>query len=75
MPYRSLRQLASGCLLGWGLTSCIKIMKVFLWMETDTMQAGKCLVAWPYIHRPLELGELDLKTFGMVLRLRWLWLS
>jgi hypothetical protein len=50
-------------------------MKVFLWMETDTMQAGKCLVAWPYIHRPLELGELDLKTFGMVLRLRWLWLS
>jgi hypothetical protein len=39
------------------------------------MQAGKCLVAWPYIHRPLELGELDLKTFGMVLRLRWLWLS
>jgi hypothetical protein len=47
-------------------------------METDTMQAGKCLVAWPYIHRPLELGGLgvlDLKTFGMALHLRWLWLS
>jgi hypothetical protein len=46
----------------------VKIMNMFLWMGTDTVHAGKCLVAWPYIQRLFELGGLgvlDLKTFNM----------
>jgi hypothetical protein len=40
-----------------------KIMKVFLWTDSIIVQAGKCLVAWPKVPRPLcfgGLGVLDL---------------
>jgi hypothetical protein len=62
----------------WVQKALVKIMKAFLWRGTDTVQAGKCLVAWPYVQSPLEmggLGVLDLSTFDMALHLRWMWLS
>jgi hypothetical protein len=55
-----------------------KIMKVFLWVGSDVVQAGKCLVAWPKVQRPLclgGLGVLDLQSMGISLRMRWLWLQ
>jgi hypothetical protein len=63
---------------GWVQKALEKIMKAFLWTGTDTIQAGKCLVAWSSIQQPLHhggLGILDLKLFSTALRLRWLWLS
>jgi hypothetical protein len=54
-----------------------KIMKAFLWTDSDVVEAGKCLVAWPKVQRPLclgGLGVLDLQSMVMELRVRWLWL-
>jgi len=41
-------------------------------------QWGHCLVNWPTVTRPKDLGGLgvpDLDKFGRALRLRWLWLQ
>jgi hypothetical protein len=65
-------------LLHWVIKALVKIMQAFLWCGTDKVQGGKCLVAWHQVQRPLCLGGLsivDLKRFGMALRLRWLWLD
>jgi hypothetical protein len=54
-----------------------KIMTAFLWIGTNMVQGGKCLVAWKHIQRPLHLrglGVLDLDLFGMALHAHWLWL-
>jgi hypothetical protein len=62
----------------WFLKALEKIMKGFLWSGTDSVQGGKCLVAWGCVQRPLELGGLgilDPKLFGQALRVRWLWLQ
>jgi hypothetical protein len=62
----------------WVIKTLVKIMRAFLWCGTDEVQGGKCLVAWHQVQRPLCLGGLgivDLKRFGMALRLRWLWLD
>lgn len=40
-------------------------------------KVGSCRIAWPTVCRPRELGGLglvDLRRFGIALRLRWLWL-
>jgi hypothetical protein len=62
----------------WVIKVLVKIMRSFLCCGTDEVQGGKCLVAWHQVQRPLFLGGLgivDLKRFGMALRLRWLWLD
>jgi hypothetical protein len=66
-----------------GLPPCMhkalnKIMTAFLWMGTNMVKGGKCLVAWKCIQRLLHLGGLgvlDLSLFGTALRTRWLWLQ
>jgi hypothetical protein len=54
----------------------VKIMRGFLWPGTDTIQGGKCVVAWNQVSRPLSVsgyGIPDLKLMGISLWLRWLW--
>jgi hypothetical protein len=61
----------------WVRKAMDKIMKAFLWVGSDIIQAGKCLVAWPKVRRPMclgRLGVLDLQSMGIALRVRWLWL-
>jgi hypothetical protein len=62
----------------WVQKTMIKIMKSFLWTGTDTVQGGKCLVAWSRVQRPRQLGGLgvlDPPLFGRALQMRWLWLQ
>jgi hypothetical protein len=61
----------------WLLKALTKIMKAFLWSETDQVQGGKCLVVWCSVQRLIQLrglGITDLKLLGIALHLRWLWL-
>jgi hypothetical protein len=56
----------------------IKTMKAFHWMGMDIVQGSKCLIAWCWVQRPLQLGGLGVKglnLFGRALRTRWLWLQ
>jgi hypothetical protein len=46
----------------WFHKALKKLMTTFLWMGTDMVQVGKCLVAWTHVQRPLHLvglGVLD----------------
>jgi hypothetical protein len=48
----------------WLLKALTKIMKAFLWSETDQVQGGKSLVAWCSVPRLIQLrglGITDLK--------------
>jgi hypothetical protein len=59
----------------WVYKAFRKIMTGFLWTGIEEVQQGKCLVAWPLVHRPVQLGGLgvlDLQRLGMALQLRWL---
>jgi hypothetical protein len=59
----------------WVHKTLIKLMRSFLWTGSDTMQSGKCVVAWGSVQRPLSVGGLgipDFKLMGLALRLRWL---
>jgi hypothetical protein len=60
----------------WMHKGLIKIAKTFLWSGSETVQAGKCLLAWDKVQRPLHLGGLgvlDMEKMGTALRLCWLW--
>jgi hypothetical protein len=62
----------------WARKAMIKIMHNFLWTGTDSVQGGKCVVAWNLVQRLLSLGGLgipDLRVMGMPLQLCWLWLQ
>jgi hypothetical protein len=37
----------------WLYKALQKVMKAFLWMGSDIVQNGKCLVAWQHVERPL----------------------
>jgi hypothetical protein len=55
-----------------------KLRRAFIWTGTDTVLGGHCLVAWPRVTQPVELGGLgvvDLTTMGYALRLGWEWLA
>jgi hypothetical protein len=42
------------------------------------VKGGHCLIAWPKVARPKELGGLgssDLQSLNWSLRVRWLWLK
>ena len=44
----------------------------------DTSVQGKCMVTWPTVCKPTELGGLgisDLKLAGYTLQTKWLWLQ
>jgi hypothetical protein len=61
----------------WVRKTLAKIMRRFLWTGTESVQGGKCAVAWNLVQRSTSLSGLgipDLRLMGMSLRLRWLWL-
>ena len=54
-----------------------KIRRGFLWKGRKDVRGGHCLIAWPKVTRPPELGGLGisyLQNLGWALRLRWMWL-
>ena len=62
----------------WALKAIDKIRRSFLWMGRKEANGGHCLIAWPKVCRPRELGGLgitDLKTLGIALKARWPWLQ
>jgi hypothetical protein len=62
-------------LLAWMYKGLTKLAKAFLWIRTDVVHAGKCLVAWDKIQRPLQLGGLgvlDMEKMGRALQMHWL---
>ena len=62
----------------WALKAIDKIRRGFLWKGRKDVKGGHCLVAWPKVCRPPDLGGLgisDLQRLGWALRMRWLWLQ
>ena len=61
----------------WAIQCIDKIRKGFLWSGAVSAKNGHCLLAWPRVCRPPDLGGLrilDLNRFGFALRMKWLWL-
>jgi hypothetical protein len=61
----------------WLLREMRKLMTTFMWMGTNVVQRGKCLLAWDRVQRPMNLGGLgvlDLNLFGVALHACWIWL-
>ena len=59
----------------WTIKCIDKICRGFLWRGAASAKGGHCLLAWPRVCRPPELGGLgivDLECFGYALRMRWL---
>jgi hypothetical protein len=55
-----------------------RLRRAFIWTGSASANGGCCMVAWPRVARPQELGGLgvlDLVTLGYTLRLRWAWLE
>jgi hypothetical protein len=62
----------------WALKAIDKIRRAFLWRGRRDARGGHCLVAWPKVTRPPELGALgisSLQQLGWALQMRWLWLQ
>lgn len=62
----------------WAIKALDKICRGYLWQGRKDAQGGHCLIAWPKVTRPKELGGLgisDLHKLNIALRVRWLWLK
>lgn len=62
----------------WALKAIDKIRRGVLWKGRKDVKGGHCLLAWPKVTRPPELGGLgisQLQQLGWALRMRWLWLQ
>ena len=62
----------------WAVKCIDKKRRTFLRKGSDEVKGGHCMLAWPKVCRPPELGGLgflDLQLFGYALRMRWLWLK
>jgi hypothetical protein len=61
----------------WAIKAVETLIRGFLCCGTEVANGGRCLVAWVNVACPTHFGGLGLpylRTFGMALRLRWLWL-
>jgi hypothetical protein len=62
----------------WVIKAIVKILRGFLWKGRKEANGGHCLLAWPKVARPKELGGLgmfDIRRFSLSLRARWPWLQ
>jgi hypothetical protein len=64
----------------WAFKAIEKVQKGFLWRGRKVVRwgGGHCLLAWPMVALPKELGGLgifDVKNLYWALRARWLWLQ
>jgi len=62
----------------WYLKAVDKLRRNFLWGGRKEANGGHCLIAWPKVSRPKELGDLgilDLQRFVWALRALFLWLN
>lgn len=62
----------------WAIRAIDKLRRAFLWKGTAAVSGGHCLVAWSTACRPVAfggLGIIDLRSMGLALQMRWLWLS
>ena len=53
------------------------VLRDFFWHGRMDSKACCCLISWPKISRPPELGNMavcNLHRMGITLRARWLWL-
>jgi hypothetical protein len=63
-------------LAAWARKKIDKIRRFFLWKGDENANRGHCLVNWPTMCKPKELGGMgvpDLERFRRALRLIWLW--
>ncbi|WVZ52900.1 hypothetical protein U9M48_003903 [Paspalum notatum var. saurae] len=63
-------------LAAWARKRIDKIRHSFLWKGKAETNGGHCLVSWPLINKPKDLGGLgiiNLEKFSRALRLHWLW--
>ena len=63
---------------GWARKEIDSICRKFFWVGSEASVQGKCMVAWPTVCEPTQLGGLginDLKLQGFALQTRWLWLQ
>ena len=62
----------------WAIKHIDKRRRVFLWKGSEEARGGHCMLAWPKVCRPPDLGGLgflNLQLFGYALRMRWLWIK
>ena len=62
----------------WALKAIDKCRCGFLWKGQKEVRGEHCLIAWPKVARPIELGGLgisSLQHLSWALNLRWLWLQ
>jgi len=62
----------------WVFQEIDKRRRGFLWAGKEKATGGQCLVAWPIVCLPIELGGLgvvNLRFAAYALRLRWIWLK
>jgi hypothetical protein len=58
----------------WAIKVIEKILRGFLWKGRKEANGGHCLLAWPKVARPKELGRLgvfDIRRLSLALRARW----
>ncbi|GJN40694.1 hypothetical protein PR202_gb29955 [Eleusine coracana subsp. coracana] len=62
----------------WAIKAWDKIRRGYVWRGRKEAKGGHCLVAWPKVTRPKELGGFgisDLHRLTIALRARWPWLK
>jgi hypothetical protein len=62
----------------WAFKAMTRLQRGFLWKGRKDVKGGHCLLAWPKVTHPKELGGLgihDVRMMGWALRACWSWLQ